>query len=463
MSALSDGAGLFLDYEDRTPFGSAVSGLCDELLTRSCAVLRTVVDRVGIRGLQEEAETWMPRIMGPRAIGALYERPDVLKESCVFPPAELSRLAHLRVLANGASSPRIEVGEVRGDLARWLGEWQGNARRPRAAAPARLFDALEDAGALAASQVTPRAIGDGATLVGHATVVFQRRGTRLVFDPLLLPRAADDEIACFTPSALAPTAVFVTHSHPDHFHLPTLLRLGADVPIYVPAVARESMLAIDMAARLRELGFTQVHTLAWGEEVVIGPFRVIALPFYGEQPTDSVMLHPEARNMGNVYLCVSDGQRAAVVADAGADAAGNMIALAESARARYGDLDVLFGGYRAWRVQPIRYLFSSIPRYLLFVPREQRTRWQKIMNDADDLVATATAWGATSIVPYANGGAPWFARIGLGPSPDRANDGDIDPDLTAVRAAVARARHPVAELLEMKVGDRHPVFTGDRP
>src|SRR5690606_25681676 len=128
----------------------------------------------------------------------------------------------------------------------------------------------------------------------------------------------------------------------------------------------ETLLATDMAYRLRELGFTRVQTLRWYQEVTVGPFRVIALPFYGEQPTDGVMLHPEARNLGNTYVVEGLGRRDALVADAGRDAAGETIALAAEARRRFGTIDALFGGYRAWRLQPIQYLLTSVARYVLF-------------------------------------------------------------------------------------------------
>jgi hypothetical protein len=37
------------------------------------------------------------------------------------------------------------------------------------------------------------------------------------------------------------------------------------------------------------------------------------------------------------------------------------------------------------------------------------------MNDVDEAIDTAEAWHARCLVPYADGGAPWFSDIGLGP------------------------------------------------
>lgn len=460
---LREDVGLALVYDDQTPFGSGVTGLCDALLRRTCAVLEPVVAREGPQVLQARAAEWMARIMGPRALGRLYAGPERLREECLYPPAASVRAVALDVSVPGAGAPRavrMRLGDgERGELAAWLGEWQRGAVRPRATAAAGLWDRLQDAGAFERPQPPRQPLADGVTLVGHATVAVRSGGTQLVFDPFLLPPCADDPPSWrpHTPCDLEPSAIFVTHSHPDHFDVATLLRLGRDVPIYVPEVPRESLLSIDMALRLRELGFTAVRTLRWGSEVRIGPFRVHALPFFGEQPTDGRMLHPEARNLGNTYVVEGAGQRLALVADAGRDEAGDTIAMAASARAQHGPVDAVFGGYRAWRIQPIRYLFSSVARYLLFVPPDQRTRWQQIMNDADDLVATGAAWGARAVVPYANGGAPWFARIELGPhgTPERPDDPCVDPSLEEVERAVARSDARL-ELHALRAGQHVP-------
>ena len=45
-----------------------------------------------------------------------------------------------------------------------------------------------------------------------------------------------------------------------------------------PAVERESILSIDMAFRLEELGFSQVRRMRWFDDVKIGAARLVALP-----------------------------------------------------------------------------------------------------------------------------------------------------------------------------------------
>ncbi|MEZ4447976.1 MAG: MBL fold metallo-hydrolase [Nannocystaceae bacterium] len=460
---LRDDLGLALHYDDRTAYGSGVTGLLDRLLQRSTRAIAAVAAERGIEAVQAQAPAWMPTVMGPKGLGSLYAREGALREEVLYPdvarvtPATLG-LYGLGDDGQGTATIPLEPALVP-ELGRWIGDFARGSARPSAPAAARLWDALDARGALARASSPGCALKDGVTFVGHACVAFARRGARIVFDPFLLPPSPQDPAGMrpLTAAELAPDAVFITHAHPDHFDVATLMRLGVDTPIYVPAVARETLLATDMVYRLRELGFTQVHALRWYQEVTIGPFRVIALPFYGEQPTDGEILHPEARNLGNTYVVECEGQRHALVADAGRDAAGDTIELAAEARRRFGTIDALFGGYRAWRLQPLQYLLTSVARYLLFVPRDQWTRWQQIMNDAGDLVATAEAWGARAVVPYANGGAPWYARIGLGPhgDPERPDDPDFDPGLDAVAAAIERRASGV-RMQAMACGEHRP-------
>jgi L-ascorbate metabolism protein UlaG (beta-lactamase superfamily) len=240
---------------------------------------------------------------------------------------------------------------------------------------------------------------------------------------------------------LQPDALLITHSHGDHYDLSTLLRFGAQVRIIVPFVERESLLAIDMVYRLRELGFERVTALAWNQETTVGDFRIVALPFYGEQPTTDEVYHPEVRNTGNVYLVEGEGRRYVFTADAGRDGAGDVRQVARAAASRYGAADVVFGGFRSWSLYPAQYLNVEFARYLLFVPPWAYGVRQAIMNDADALLDTAERWQARQVVPYANGGAPWYHACGLGPAPERIDQTDehFDPcPEMVVRAARRR-------------------------
>jgi len=221
----------------------------------------------------------------------------------------------------------------------------------------------------------------------------------------------------------------VTHSHPDHFDPGSLLRFGRETMLIIPEVARESLLAVDMTHRVRELGFRNVIMLRWGDSHRVGDVEVAALPFYGEQPTNGAVLHPEVRNQGAVYVVHGPRLAAAFVADSGRDQLGQVLDVAKAWRGTRGPIDILFAGYRGWVTYPAQLAFSSVPRYLLFVPPVEWEVRQKLMNDASDAVDLAEAWGASILVPYGAGGAPWYWRRGLGPPFDgnAVDDPSFDP------------------------------------
>ena len=75
------------------------------------------------------------------------------------------------------------------------------------------------------------------TWIGHGTVLVDLDGVRLLTDPLLRNRVAHLRRHAPLPPAEALRgidAVLLTHLHRDHLDLPSLRRVGRDVPIVVP-------------------------------------------------------------------------------------------------------------------------------------------------------------------------------------------------------------------------------------
>lgn len=107
------------------------------------------------------------------------------------------------------------------------------------------------------------------TYVGHATVVIDLDGVRLLTDPVLRRRVA--HLWRAPPVSAEATrgidAVLVSHAHWDHFDLPSLARLGRELPIVCPR---------GVGRLLRRRRFGHVTELEAGEQTRIGPVTVTA-------------------------------------------------------------------------------------------------------------------------------------------------------------------------------------------
>ena len=72
--------------------------------------------------------------------------------------------------------------------------------------------------------------------VGHATVFVDLDGVRLLTDPLLRNRVA--HLRRSTPVSARTRrgvdAVLISHAHYDHLDLPSLEKLGKEIPVVVP-------------------------------------------------------------------------------------------------------------------------------------------------------------------------------------------------------------------------------------
>ncbi len=421
---LSDKIKLGIIYRDETRFGSAITSKCDVTLRAYNHEILEYRDRYGLQQTIANAPELIAQSMFVGDLSELYTLDGELVNDWLYPDPQAVQPISLYLERDlGETIAQIDVPtHLWSDLASYLGEWELGANPPTDPSVRELWKALEDGGALVEDlppQIEARQAG--VTFVGHATVAISDGDRSILFDPFLLPKSELFPNDC-QPLSLQdlgrPDAVFITHSHPDHFDLGSLLRIGADTPIFVPVVDRESVLAIDMSARLRQVGFRQVRTLSPFTETIVGKIRVIALPFYGEQPTTGDVLHPEVRNQGNTYLVEFNDRRIALTADSGTDRTGNIQSLAIESCQKYGPIDVLFGGCRGFGMYPIQYLFSSVSRYLTFVPEYLWRARQQIMCDADDAIDVAELWGARYLTPYADGGAPWYWRRGLGPTLD---------------------------------------------
>jgi L-ascorbate metabolism protein UlaG (beta-lactamase superfamily) len=100
------------------------------------------------------------------------------------------------------------------------------------------------------------------TYIGHATLLIELDGLRLLTDPLLTARVSHLSRTSTIPHLDLPhlDVVLLSHLHADHFHLPSLRRLGRDHLTIAPRGA---------APFLARHGFRRVIEMKAGETVSI--------------------------------------------------------------------------------------------------------------------------------------------------------------------------------------------------
>ena len=107
------------------------------------------------------------------------------------------------------------------------------------------------------------------TWVGHASVLIETAGHRVLTDPALTARLAHLRRRVPIPDLGPVDTVLISHLHLDHLHLPSLRRLGPVPRLVVPAGA---------ASLVRAMGAEEVHEVRAGDEVDLGGVTVRAVP-----------------------------------------------------------------------------------------------------------------------------------------------------------------------------------------
>lgn len=243
----------------------------------------------------------------------------------------------------------------------------------------------------------------------HASLVLRTRtGRTLVTDPKRCSLDWTTRQGAFPAErSWAPASVVITHSHDDHFHLPSIASyVTADDPVIVPHVPEHTLLSLDMAAMLARVD-QPASTPQWWSRLRVGDIAVGVLPFYGEQPTRTWPTGNSMRNWGNCYRFDFDGLAVAVLADSGVDPDGNMVEVLRRSAEEHGPIDVLMSCCHRFPEM----LNVGLPHYAFTIPfdvlREHRANLGSITSGPTGLAAACHAAGARYFLPYAHG----FSRL----------------------------------------------------
>lgn len=430
--------GIRVEYDDRTRFGSPVGRRPESSVRTLFASVVQHIEGNGPIHLGSSGPALLEEAVRGESFQGIVERQDAdgwdLRADVLFPDPNAAPPRRLALSPDeGLRLRRVVLPEEWPPVHSLLAELSGNGAdaadplRPRELQ--RRLETLEREGLLEeAGDETPASSPFrefDVTFLGHNTVVIRSSSTQVVLDPMLFPTSRQYP-ADYQPIQVRDLgrvdAVLITHSHPDHLDPGSLLRFSPETLVIVPRIERETLLAVAIERRVRELGFANVTVLDWWEGTTVGDIAVHAVPFHGEQPTEGERLHPDVRNHGDLFVVRTPTFAAAFLADSGRDGQGDAREVALEARRRLGPVDLVFSGYRGWLLYPVQFVFSSVARYLLFVPPALWGVRQHIMNTADEAVDVAEAWGARYLVPYADGGAPWYWERGLGPRLDEDAD-----------------------------------------
>ena len=143
----------------------------------------------------------------------------------------------------------------------------------------------------------------------HAGYVFESGGTQILFDPIVenpfsrnCHAFPDVRFDLDQVRQLTPAAIFISHFHDDHCSFDSLHLLPRTTPVYLYCLFDE------LFAMLRELGFSNVQSLAIDAPVHVGGFEIIARRALDDEVDSMFHIRAEGLNVLNVVDAWMDPQ-----------------------------------------------------------------------------------------------------------------------------------------------------------
>lgn len=273
---------------------------------------------------------------------------------------------------------------------------------------------------------------------GHACVLVERTGHSVLVDPFVSARPRQDGVARLSFDDLPDTIdyLLVTHAHPDHFSLETLLRLRHRINcLVVPRNAGTLYGDISLKLLAQCVGFRHVMELDVFESLPFSDGAIVAIPFLGE--------HSDIGHSKTAYV-VRCGSRQIFF---GADSDCLDRELYARVRHELGVVDVVFVGLES-EGAILSFAYGSLLPQAPTREQEQSRR-QHGCNAARALQICQTL-GATQVYNYAMGLEPWlYPVLGLNVQEDSPQWRESEEMLRTLRAKhISCARlHGSAEFL----------------
>lgn len=145
------------------------------------------------------------------------------------------------------------------------------------------------------------------TYLGHACMMMEAAGTRILMDPWLTDPTYHGTWWHFPPLQLGVRDLpkidylYISHEHPDHFDPPTLRQMDKGVQVIIANYKRKRF-----RDRLLALGFRKIDEVSFGEELDCGGLRVRLIP--PDRPWDdsAILVRDGTTTVLNVNDCHLD-------------------------------------------------------------------------------------------------------------------------------------------------------------
>jgi L-ascorbate metabolism protein UlaG (beta-lactamase superfamily) len=264
--------------------------------------------------------------------------------------------------------------------------------------------------------------------LGHATVLIQFQGMSILIDPFLSVNPLHGGANRPTFQDLPPRIdyVLITHAHPDHFSLESLLRLRHRIGcLVVPRSSGSLMGDVSLRVMAQTIGFRNVTEIDALQSIDLPGGEIVGIPFLGE--------HGDLAHAKTAYVVRLERQQMLFAADS----ACLDPMLYERVREAVGPVPTVFlnteteGAPAAYTIEAL--LPQGRDRAL---ERDRRCRG----STSTQALKLLKAIGARCVYNYAMGLESWFQHV-LGPAPSPTSVRMRDSDEFLQRALSAGLRH----------------------